>query len=590
MEITKNTDKLCLKNIHDLLGMSFYVPAYQRGYRWGAGQVKALLDDIWDFTLNKSTTFYCLQPIVVTRGNNSWLVVDGQQRLTTIFLILKFLEHDHLRRPLEEAYQVSLYQLDYETRPECTDYLLSLSEEQSSENIDYFYLFGAYQAIKEWFSDKNYNENNKFLDTLLAKSNTENAVKVIWYDLSDECADNDYAIDVFSRLNIGKIPLTNSELVRALFLQKSNFKHHDTRLKQIQIAHEWDVIEQRLQEPAFWHFITNTSKKYATRIEYIFDLMKGKKETYEAFYTFYEFQHAFKYSDGNIEQLWLEIKNYFLTFEEWYQDRELYHLIGFLVDCGENINSLKLESKKCISKSKFREFLKDKIKIQFNSNSSAKLSLAELEYGDLRIKKLLLLFNIKTLLSTQEAEIRFPFDRYKLEKWDIEHIDSQSDFIPSGEARKEWLSDILAFFNKPIYLKNENTQEYDFFIQADKLFNQQKLDNSLFETFYSNINDYFHNDMDVKSNKEDGKNDWLHSIGNLALLDATTNRSYKNAPFMIKREQIIRNDKCGVFIPICTKNVFLKYYSQTTPNLFCWSQSDSKEYQEAIAQILKEYL
>ena len=323
MEITKNTDKLCLKNIHDLLGMSFYVPAYQRGYRWGAGQVKALLDDIWDFTLNKSTTFYCLQPIVVTRGNNSWLVVDGQQRLTTIFLILKFLEHDHLRRPLEEAYQVSLYQLDYETRPECTDYLLSLSEEQSSENIDYFYLFGAYQAIKEWFSDKNYNENNKFLDTLLAKSNTENAVKVIWYDLSDECADNDYAIDVFSRLNIGKIPLTNAELVRALFLQKSNFKHHDTRLKQIQIAHEWDVIEQRLQEPAFWHFITNTSKKYATRIEYIFDLMKGKKETYEAFYTFYEFQHAFKYSDGNIEQLWLEIKNYFLTFEEWYQDREL---------------------------------------------------------------------------------------------------------------------------------------------------------------------------------------------------------------------------------------------------------------------------
>ena len=51
MEITKNTDKLCLKNIHDLLGMSFYVPAYQRGYRWGAGQVKALLDDIWFFII-----------------------------------------------------------------------------------------------------------------------------------------------------------------------------------------------------------------------------------------------------------------------------------------------------------------------------------------------------------------------------------------------------------------------------------------------------------------------------------------------------------------------------------------------------------
>lgn len=83
----------------------FQIPNYQRGYRWGKTEVTDLLDDINDIVeTDKSISEvkslceahpYCLQPIAFDAKNEDkgkMLVVDGQQRLTTLFLILKFIE------------------------------------------------------------------------------------------------------------------------------------------------------------------------------------------------------------------------------------------------------------------------------------------------------------------------------------------------------------------------------------------------------------------------------------------------------------------------------------------------------------------
>ena len=83
---------LCLKPINDLLGEQFCIPAYQRGYRWTPQQVTDLLDDL-DAFLSRNTKedgeFYCLQPVVVmARRDGSWELIDGQQRLTTLYLIM----------------------------------------------------------------------------------------------------------------------------------------------------------------------------------------------------------------------------------------------------------------------------------------------------------------------------------------------------------------------------------------------------------------------------------------------------------------------------------------------------------------------
>jgi hypothetical protein len=572
----QRSEKLCLRNIYELLGEAFYIPAYQRGYRWGQIQVKELLDDIWEFSQQggNDSAFYCLQPVVVVRGEDCWQVVDGQQRLTTLRLILYFLEQEHLRRPLADAYKKPLYVLQYETRPEGEVFMQRIHEESNSDNIDFFHMVKAYEAIRNWFAEKDFNDNNKLLATLLAKSPEERSVKVIWYDLSDECVNNDYAIDVFSRINIGKIPLTNAELVKALFLQRSHFQNDQARLKQLQIATEWDAIEKRLREPAFWYFISNSSKRYPTRIEYIFDLMKGKRSSDETLFTFHKFHDDFKAGAADIEQLWQGIKRYFLTFDEWFQDRELYHLIGFLVDCGEKVAELKTESERVGStKTDFKNYLRGRIRRQVSCQ------LDELEYGEPHIKKLLLLFNIQTLLSTREADIRFPFDRYKQEKWDIEHIRSQTDSAPTGVARQEWLRDIEAYFCGSRFKGASLEREQEFAAQATELLDQNHIDDG-FEGFYEEVVSYF----------DQGEVSWGDMLGNLALLDASTNRSYKNALFPIKRARIIDNDKRGVFVPICTKNVFLKYYSQSVIDLMHWTESDAKDYQQAIGQLLKVYL
>jgi uncharacterized protein with ParB-like and HNH nuclease domain len=586
----KETNKLCLKTVYELLGEHFYIPAYQRGYRWSTIQVKELLDDIWEFsqTEGDKASFYCLQPIVVVKGDDHWEIVDGQQRLTTLYVIIHYLEKEHLRRDLQDAFKKAIFSIKYETRKESEFFLRNIQETPDTSNIDYHHIANAYKEVSRWFDERDYNDNDAFIRTLLAKPSDSNSVQVIWYDLSDECEESDYAIDVFSRINIGKIPLTNSELVKALFLQNSDTKQAKASLKQIQIATEWDFIEKNLQEPAFWSFIynTNSKKKYDTRIEFIFDLMKNKPTGAEKFFTFHEFNDAFKRNKKDngivdIDCLWKEVKDYFLTFEQWYRDRDLYHLIGFLVDCGQSIKELKAKSEAQHStKTEFKAYLKSEIRKKMNCR------LDELNYGDKDLRKVLLLFNIQTLLATKEADIRFPFDRYKQEEWDIEHIRSQTNREIVGSARRPWLEDMLEYFtdtkNCDLFDLNSITEEDLIFVQQLRtLLDSAQIDDNAFKNLYQQVSSKF---------LEEEEAEWSDGIGNLALLDAKTNRSYKNSMFPIKRKRIIHNDMNGIFVPICTKNVFMKFYSKKLSDVMYWKESDAIDYLTAIKQVLKEYL
>ena len=81
-----------------------------------------------------------------------------------------------------------------------------------------------------------------------------------------------------------------------------------------------------------------------------------------------------------------------------------------------------------------------------------------------------------------------------------------------------------------------------------------------------------------KVNKEDPDN----SISNLVLLDSNTNRSYGNALFFGKRAEIIDRDKKSNYIPICTKNAFLKYYNPDPDFSSAWTEADKNSYLKEI--------
>ena len=546
---------ITLKTVNNILGENFFIPAYQRGYRWTAQQVKDLLNDISEFTPKENLetgekTWYCLQPVIVKKIENKWDVIDGQQRLTTIFLILNYLNQGYA-----ENRRKRLFSLEYETRNGSEDFLKNrLSEENIDDtNIDYFFISSAYQTIANWFNYKGQN-----FDISNFESKFLFSTKVIWYEIIQ----ND-AIEIFTRINLGKIPLTNAELIKALFLNSSNFEDKKDiskiRLKQLEIASEWDRIEYALQDDSLWYFLNNTESEFATRIEYIFDLIADRhKEVEDEYFTFRYFSEKFKQeSEEEIVSNWQTIKKYFQTLEEWFSDRELYHKIGFLITSGTNLKDI-LKNKNSKTKLQFLDFLNKEIL------SKIDVVIEELEYGNGKVRPILLFHNIQTMLNNKEETNRFPFDRYKKERWDVEHISAIAEEMPKTEQhQKDWLNEVKKhILDNPILLEKTKTYNKD-----------------NFEDIFKGVLNYF------SENSHEDVND----ISNLVLLDARTNRSYKNAVFPVKRNTIIEREKEGTFIPICTKNVFMKFYSNSVNQMTFWGDTDREKYLSDIINTINTY-
>lgn len=598
------SNNISIKSIQELLEYQFYIPSYQRGYRWTERQTTDLLDDISDFIDKKdksSQSWYCLQPVVVKKNfknddknlledlkkilefntedeaysetkkilddyNNHkhWEVIDGQQRLTTLFLILMYLN-------TEEDKQ---YSIDYATRNDSKLFLQQIkdkTEEDAEINIDYFHIFNSYSTITNWFKT-NSDTKTDFRKVLLDK------VKVIWYEASGD------SIDIFTRINSGKIPLTNAELIKALFLNSSNFKtiegqidFEKLRLKQLEIASEWDRIEYALQNDSIWLFLNQIENSLATRIEFIFDLIfKIEKEKSQAkdfenfgndnYSTFRFFAEKFKVSDQKeIEDNWKQVKKYFQTLEEWFNDRDLYHKVGYLVTIGKNITKL-IQLNEELTKNRFKEEL-DKI---ITNSIIYKNSIEELVYGpdNNQIIRILLLHNVITTLKSDDESLKFPFDKYKNRKkggWSLEHIHAQnSEEILEIEDFENWLGNI------EINLLEDNLQS-----EISK-FRIEKTKEKIPELIRA-ISLYFGNTE-------------VHSIENIALLSRNDNSKLNNGIFPIKRERIIALEKEGAFIPISTKKVFQKYYDGCTKQISKWEEKDRDSYLNDIKQTLKPYL
>jgi uncharacterized protein with ParB-like and HNH nuclease domain len=539
-----------LKTVSKLLGINFFIPSYQRGYRWTKQQVNDLLDDICDFIPQKNE-WYCLQPLVVKQKNeNEWEVIDGQQRLTTIFLIIHYFNEMWVGKQ-----KISEPIITYQTRNDSYFFLKAMKVEDDNKviindkNIDYQYISSAYQAINNWVIEK---KNGKF-DENEFQSKFKEKTKVIWYE-TDPTQDGR---DIFSRINMGKIPLTNAELIKALFLNSSNFKTENIvdveriRLKQLEIATEWDIIETELHNDEFWLFVNKEENKKETRIEFLFELLVGKSaNTEDNYYTFRKFHEKFT---DNTEQIitgnWKEIKRCFQTLQNWFESRELYHKIGFLITLGEDINNLLIQSQ-TQNKSAFKVLIDKKIKNKF-----ANLQLDEIEYGNGNIRSILLMHNIQTMLNNKNETSRFPFNRYKREKWDIEHIHAIATEMPKTEQhQKDWLEQAKEFVD-------ETRTDL-----IEKLNNYSK---ETFESLFKDILNYF---------DENHKHEDINDLSNLVLLDAGTNRGYKNSVFPVKRKTIIEKEKAGTFVPICTKNVFMKYYSHKIEQMTFWGEKDRNQY------------
>ncbi|MBK5211164.1 MAG: DUF262 domain-containing protein [Coriobacteriia bacterium] len=568
MSLAKADIKLETKIVGFVEG-KFYVPSFQRGYRWGQDEVTRLLDDI----NSNGTKNYCLQPVVVRRREDSFELIDGQQRLTTLFLIYKYMNissSGFLDEPK--------FSLTYETREKSEEFLGSIDRSKKEENIDFWFMCDAYETIEKWFGNKDKKSTltniNKYLD--------EN-VKIIWYEV-DESED---AIALFTRLNIGKIPLTSAELVKAMFLSRDNNSDMD-REKQEEISLQWDNIEKELHNNSLWYFLTNRSNsKYQTRIDLILDLISDKpadnKEKYYAFFYFDDLNQKEKLSE-----IWKEIQHTFLILKDWYEDHELYHKIGYLI--ASNTKSLQdifaLSKREIdgrgITKNRFKSeldaYIKESIAISTNYSELSYEKTTDCE----RISKLLLLFNVESIRQNGEQTHWFPFEKFKFQKtgkvsWSLEHIHAQqSEGMQKQDDWKEWLRLHIPSLVSLGEGHDELIEEMKSASDKDRL---ERLD---FEDIQQKV---------IEELSTQGNTEYMHSIANLALLNMSDNAALNNSTFDVKRNAIIEMDKKGQYIPFCTKMVFLKYYTPSASNqLHFWGQPDRVAYIKAINSTLKNYL
>lgn len=614
----------------------FNVPSLQRTYRWGEKEITLLLNDLYEFyNTNEDSTndFYPLQPLILKKSNkndDTWNVLDGQQRLTTIKLIASYLE-------MGKDYCLDI---SYDTREKTKDFLDNISnkkEEDVGTSMELYYIFHAYEVIKAWFQKK---EGRKFVEDKERK----NAIKNVLFEkertrfVVQEMNSDDDEAKTFQNINQGRIPLSCSELIKALFLGHIFESHkidnncrfayssdgyglfipinpikEKQELTRIQnfIAKEWNDIETVLMHDEFYSFVCPEKEKSINRMDFLFKVAcrneKFKKyNTDDPFNAIYECIKDGKVVD-NISCCWNVVFKCFNRMQKLYYDFDAYHLVGFC-NC-EHIGISNDFNKYCNDDEKMDEFktvIREKIKGKVLSD----IKIDDLHYGESndKIKEILLLHNLQ---SYSDEKLRFPFNLYDGGKnYDIEHIHATAEEKADKKSRYEWYKNNYSAIKN---LKKEKLKDSDYLNEISPRFNTAKDLFDFFEKGYEkgckekNFDTFKDEEFNklreimIKDNLDNEKEDLSKDDGirNLCLLDSTTNRSYKNSLFITKREMILKKakgemDKEYYVYPLllCTERIFLKFYSNvdSDDNLNFWTLKNREAYLKDISKKVTEFL
>ena len=612
----------------------FSIPSYQRGYRWESSigstdrevrQVDDLLNDLTHFVTanaNKKANYY-LQPLMVKpRRDNPgiiiWDVLDGQQRLTTMLLLLKCLNEKLC------SSSFNLYTIDYANRPDIDFGNITFDKSnvnynypQPDANLDSFFVRKAKDRIEDWYATNVNTQQvrDKFKEALFYEDNsrvptsTPNLrVLFIWYNveplnLVSSPLNINHDIAVFNRLNSGKISLTNSELLKALFLLCVKVNKNSTIATKCLVDDEtlvrkWDEMERKFQDNEFWRMISPKNRVYENRLDYLFDFIResdinaSTTNSYRYFYN--DMRSMLTHPDSRkLDDKWDEIKRFYDILCKWHENTTLHNYIGYLIEFGKTAAWIQKEiNKNLINKGESAiSTVKGLIK---NHVATNQIDVKTLSYSgnESAIRKILVLFNVE--VSEKHGE-RFSFDQYRERKYDIEHVNSQTDYaIVKPQERLDWIEDqALASLCEDRDAMDKTHPDYstvDNLIKSgETLVNQgASMSQKSFDIYRADVEGYY-----AHGNKPSvyDKN-W---IGNLTLLNSTINREYKNALFPQKLRTIIRSDQEGEFIPLCTRYLFLKYYTDTKRstsafNMMRWRDEDQEGYYNAIINTLKEFL
>ena len=581
-------ENLVMKSIYELKNYTFTIPYQQRGYRWSKDNINKLLDDFKEFVESEKKT-YCLQPIAVTVEEDGiqdhYTVIDGQQRLTTLYLLHKYLTSED--KKLTDETEFFHYEYDKDSDHERSEFLRKVISKDDDSKIDFYYISQAYMTIKKWFGDKTDLKNK--IRNLFSSNNK--SVQVIWY-LVDKGKEH----ETFRNINSGKIQLSNSDLIKALLLNRDNRIENKE-----QIAAQFEIMERQFAEDRFWYMLKSgdvETQKGQSRMDFIFNLITDIKDCDYQIDSRRSFYEISGYNKDKLEETWKAAREKYQRLKDLFDDPYIFHYVGFLVYCGIDIKSL-LKDSEGKTKSVFLNYLKEIIEKKL-----AHKTIEEYSYFDSKeaLRRLFVLHNIETILQRYEnlKESRnlkfsfeyFPFELLYSQKWHIEHIASHTDnTLQSENDREDWINSVIADYGNFF----DGMEEYK---KAKNDFSNKENFDELYKAIINKIEEKEEKEG-LKPLSEEEKN----GIGNLVLLDEHTNTFFHNSLFPRKRriviiasglrnedESAIKTNIKSVYVPICTQQVYTKSYNKkNNVKLNSWGKDDCDAYLKDMKEKLAYY-
>lgn len=566
--------------------VTFIIPYLQRAYKWKEKQAKQMLEDFSEF-LKQEKTYYCMQPLAVVKiGDNKYELLDGQQRLTTLLILWRILFEDDKEKNTSYPYKFE-YERDY-SGSDTYSFITKFDDIKKGKyrNIDEYYMSKVYGVINQYFDPPEEKKKNVFKKLLKGEGKH---ILFLWYEVNEEEKHT-----TFAHLNSGKIELTCSELIKAVLLSDGNKESLDNNglPDKSLVAAQYAEMEEAFNDDRLWYMLQTDEPLYnGSRMDLLFNMVLNiSRKTYEADpkAAFYE---VYTEKKVDLSKFWKDCRAYFVRIMDLYKNPYTYHYMGYLTYTEGNnkiddwVKAYKESGLKgCIEqlKSKVRESISglgDFEKITYSDTSKATL------------RKIFILHNIQTILIHYEAikkanlGLRFSYEQFPFEllysqRWDIEHIASQTDnTLTKQKDFKDWVASVKADYPEIFAQRPELNNEIDLFEKDYKIEKFKQIYNEIVGSAEKN-----------SPQNKDG-------LGNLVLLDSHTNRSYHNSLYKRKRKIILaasnidnqNNEYQVTYIPRCTLNVFLKTYNTGMDvNLVEWTQDDYNKYLGDIKEKLEQ--
>lgn len=258
------------QSVEELLGSGkykpFVIPEYQRPYAWTDEQVQTLFEDLWDFTATNGGTerdgTYFLGSIVTYENDNGEQeIIDGQQRITSLFLLLRAIYTKLVSTPKNERtdeannfigkIEPSIWRTNKLTGTVDYKNILLTSHVINSEGNETLRTI-LETGIADNNAKDNYSKNYRYFQELFDKHSSENPLMIYQfiYALLNQAillpitADNqDTALTIFSTLNNRGLPLSDADIFKAKI-----YNHLETEEEKKKFIDRWkDLDEQAIE-------------------------------------------------------------------------------------------------------------------------------------------------------------------------------------------------------------------------------------------------------------------------------------------------------------------------------------------------------